>query len=339
MEQRENEMPFIQFPLLGNTSIIVKITPHMYFIEENVVRDYIMRNKCSGSLPEKELNNYSTNEKRIKHWKNFENNPLYYMATDNKMIYGISTDKIKKIYEEQIKQMNEEEQDNGSDDEDNNNNNNNNHKIKKPKLTTSAISNTLNSILIVLKKIYGRKFSLDEVFPKTKIEQKKSKNNTYHKSDIRKETKRVIPMYIFPYLIKTRTFNKIPKLVVDIERFIDRLKRYVDANSMNSVKYHQDSLFQLKANLTQSIRDLDLTANIFNLNIIEYEKSYSDVVENNTILKRKVNSLEKNVNSLEKDAKEIKVDNQNIKSDLKKTRKYIKKKLTSSLDKFETMIN
>ena len=323
MEQRENEMPFIQFPLLGNTDVIVKITPHMYYIEENVVRDNIIRNKNCGPLPEKELNDYSTNEKRIKHFQNFSNNPLYYLATDNKMIYGISTDKIKKIYEEQIKQINEEEeeQDNDSDDEQDNNNNNNNHKIKKPKLTANSISNTLNSILIILKKIYEREFTLDEVFPKTKIERNKAKadTDTYHKSNIRSEMIRVIPIYVFPYLIKTRTFNKIPKLAEDIERFIDRLKRYIDANSMNSVKYYEDSLFQLKANLTQSIRDIDLTANELKLDIIEYQKNYSNIVEKNTILKRKSTSLEKKVASLEKDVKKIKVDN-------KKTRKNIKKK-------------
>ncbi len=327
-------MPFFYFPLIGKINTTVKITPRMYTIDQNVVRDNILRTGKFGLFPEKESNEYDTNQRRLLHATKFDMDPLYYLVINHKIIYGISTYEIKKIYNKEMEKNNEKEKEKEKEKKGNNNNNNNNNNNSnnnnKKELKTNSITNVLNSILLAMEHIYNRKFSLDEVFPKTKIKIARENIDNYHKSDSQILRKRVIPIYILPYWVKSKVFSKIPKLVEDVEHFIQRLKNFIDVNPISM--YYYDSYLQLKSNLTFALRDQELSASKLKLQLIGYQKELHTLQEENITMQ------EDNIKFKRKISEEVEIiikENKKLKKSLKRTKKKMKNlsKNTSNLNK------
>lgn len=270
-----NNMPFIEFPILIHSEFVPKLTPSMHEIDRNRVREDALKHRTNGLLPEELMFDTDQNGTKTARTDPFSNNPLHYMLLDPKYVYGVTIHQLKQIYKSEE---------------------------SGPPASSQAFNNAMTSVLTALEKIYEDLYTNDHLFPFTKLSVERSEEtDSYHKGDKRTLKTRVIPVFMLPYFLKTRTFTDQTGLSQNIDEFSRRLRNFNLKNP--DLQHYHNSYLQLTANLRFILSQTAATAEKLQLNLKDYARTSRKITETIKVLEEKVEDLEEKVEDLECDAR------------------------------------
>ncbi len=207
------------------------------------------------------------------HAERFKNDPLHYMALGKDVVYGISASDLSAAYE-----LEEEGR----------------------KASTFQVRRVMKSVLKIMNEIYApMEFTENQVFPFTTVEFERDPDthlDKYHKSATKKLKKRVIPIYVFPFISRMKSFKKQPEIMDEIDRFCDVLKDFAKNNPRLS--HHYDSWLQIKENRVAVLLESELTADTLKSNILKYQRDQLQLRETVEEFRETVEELRETVRAL-----------------------------------------